>query len=435
MKEIYAVDQGNSKTYFVTRGKDGEGKNVLESFSQPSAYRLTYDNVFKEDNISLVVKDLHKNLLVRIDSPAVPEGMYEIGYLASESSDVSVRDIQYEDKYKSDLPVIVTLGMIAQRAVEKAFKKMGDAINGERIQVNVDMVTGIPVKEWNSETAKFFSARFEEGKHVVKVYLGHKAYAEVEIKFEYTKTLPEAAPVIFSLLEDLNGKPRSGEIFEEFLNEYADEYDAKQFNGLELQNQRLLHLDIGSATSDCPVTNGYNPDNRFVDGIKLGLGVAIDNILEKFKKETRMETASRTTISEVLEADESHPYYKYNKYAKKEVKAEIIRSGINKRIYQKVDSMMDDMKNALDMVVVYGGGSILMKESLYPYLKAICDARKVKLLYIPEKYANTLYVEGLQLWADNLLEKAKKKDLEKRAADKAKATETTEPVNEEIEVG
>ena len=46
-------------------------------------------------------------------------------------------------------------------------------------------------------------------------------------------------------------------------------------------------------------------------------------------------------------------------------------------------------------MVVYGGGSILMREYLEPKLKELCDREYIQLLYLDKKYAIDAEVRGL----------------------------------------
>lgn len=54
--------------------------------------------------------------------------------------------------------------------------------------------------------------------------------------------------------------------------------------------------------------------------------------------------------------------------------------------------------NDIDIIVVYGGGSILMKDKLYPKLKELADRLRIQLLYVPKEYAITLNAEGLDFF-------------------------------------
>jgi len=65
--------------------------------------------------------------------------------------------------------------------------------------------------------------------------------------------------------------------------------------------------------------------------------------------------------------------------------------------------------NEVDVIAVYGGGSILMKPYLASKLEALCTEREIKLLYAPEKYATILNAAGLDIFVRGNIFKALKK--------------------------
>lgn len=417
---IITKDLGNSKTY--ARDKNG-------MWSEPSAIREIPENPFKSDKqVSEIVRNLSANLVVRIDSPVVPEKLYEVGEIAINNEDHEVRRIKNEKKYESHLPIVVSLAMIGGRATEILYEQQGEDICGKTFKVKLDMVTGLPTTEWTSAVAEAFEAKFKDHKHEVKVYLGLNKWVKIEINFDFVKALPEATPVVYSLFSDVNGKVRSGKIFEEFLEEYGDELP-EDFNGQWFGNKRILHIDIGEGTTEFPFTNGFDADFKFVDGLDVGIGEAIQNMLKTFSEEKKMRTVKRTNISAFLENED----HKYHSASLNLVKQEIYRTKSNLTIADEADRIMDDLKNEIDVVVVYGGGSILMKDALYEDLKEICDDREIKLLYIPAKFATTLFLDGLYCWANVNLEEEKAKSKKQKAVQEKQAK--LAEAEEEVAVG
>jgi plasmid segregation protein ParM len=62
---------------------------------------------------------------------------------------------------------------------------------------------------------------------------------------------------------------------------------------------------------------------------------------------------------------------------------------------QHVKKQLTKARNEIDLICVYGGGSILMRSVLYPQLKELCAEREMQLLYIPAEYAVLLNAMGL----------------------------------------
>ncbi len=371
-----AIDSGNSEHGLII----GE-----EKILQPSAIAKTSKNPFYEDlNTENAVKNIYKQLVVSINSTAVVPGMYYIGDYAIQS-DESYQNIAiaYELKYESDVPVIMTLGMLAARAVQEAYEV--DPTLSQPIKAKIDMATGLPFTEFDQEIGKKFADRFAKDNHDIIVYLGKDKTVKVELDFQFVKVYPEAAPVVFSLWQDAESTTRKGDIFKEF----EETYKLKDVDGDYFQEKRLLHIDIGDGTTEFPITEGFIPNQKFKKGTKNGIGHAIENIVDDYADKINVPVVQRHNISKVLK-DKKHKYH--------QVALQVMQDPLSKQaqeIIRNAIKQMQNVQNELDVVVVYGGGSVLLKKHLYDALKQVCDTREIKLLYIPEKYAATLFVEGL----------------------------------------
>jgi plasmid segregation protein ParM len=377
-----AVDSGNSEHGIIIEE---------EGIFQPSAIAKTTKNPFYEDlNVESAVKGLFKRLVVSINSSAVEPGLYYIGEYAIESSESYKNTmIGLDQKNTSDVPVVMTLGMLAAKAVQEAYKN--DPELKEVVNVTVDMVTGLPVKEYNQDICKKFAERFMKDTHDIRVYLGSSKTVRVELKFEFVKVVPEAVPVVFSLEQDSKQNVRTGDIFKEFI----DTYQLKNVDGDYFSEKRILHIDIGEGTSEFPITEGYDPNQKFVRGSNNGIGHAIENILDEYAEIIKVPSVQRHNVSKVLK-DKKH---KYHNIALQLMQDQLYKQ--SQEIIRIAGKQMNNVQNELDFVVVYGGGSVLLKPHLYPQLKTLCDEKQIKVLYIPEKYAPTLYLEGLNNTLNN----------------------------------
>ena len=83
-------------------------------------------------------------------------------------------------------------------------------------------------------------------------------------------------------------------------------------------------------------------------------------------------------------------------------------------IYRRAVDELERSNNEVDVIMVYGGGSILMREFLEPKLEAVARQIRSKLLYVDKEYAVTLESKGLYNFTGSALFKAlKEKKLEK----------------------
>ncbi|WNQ11367.1 ParM/StbA family protein [Paenibacillus aurantius] len=330
------------------------------------------------------IRNLQDQLVVTVDSPAARPGMYYVGKFALESGEVIDNlQIGIDMKCDMDLPVVNTLAQIAAAAVQKAYdeeKRIPD-----HIEVQADMATALPVTQHTDETSAKFERRFMAGTHHVTVHLGIQRVA-VRIIFQFTKVVPEATPVIFTLQKDGEGNWREGDIFDEFTDTYGID---KKFNGSFFKDKRILHVDIGDGSTEYPITEGNKFLRQFVHGSHHGAGYAIEEALSEFNRLIHLPDSPRQFFSDVIK----NPKHKYHARAIKTLKRPLESQA--KQIIQNVKRQLTKARNEIDVICVYGGGSILMRSILYPLLKELCDEREMKLLYVPSDYAVRLNAMGL----------------------------------------
>ncbi|MED4284947.1 ParM/StbA family protein [Priestia megaterium] len=372
-----ATDLGNSEVALMESG---------ELTLQPSTVVKVSKNPFYEDLVVAdAVKDIYQQLAVSITSPALQvPALYLIGDFATESSGYYTNTILgATKKHTSDVPVVMALGMIAAKAVQKAYEK--DPNLNEEIRVTVDMATGLPVREFSKESAFAFSQRFMKGNHIVKVLLGVEKQVTVDIDFDYVEVFPEAVPVAFSLVYNSENKFRKGEIFKEF----QEAYGYNPFNGEYFADKRALHIDVGDGTTEFPITDGFKPNQKLAQGTNNGIGHAAENILDEYANAIFVTSVQRQDISKVLK----QKTHKYHSVAMDLIQVELEKQA--QEIMRKARQQLDAVQNNIDIIVVYGGGSILLKPYLYDLLAELCEQRRIQLFYVPETNASTLYVEGL----------------------------------------
>lgn len=369
-------DNGNSEHDLIIDG---------QLIQQPNVNCTVDELPWSEEQMpESFVKNLQDQLVVTIDSPAARPGMYYVGQFALESGEILDNlQIGIDQKCEMDLPIINTLAQIAAAAVQKAYteeKKLP-----EDIEVEVDMVTALPVTQHTDETAARFEKRFMQGPHHVTVHLGMRRVS-VRIMFPYTKVVPEATPVIFTLQKDHEGKWRDGDIFEQFCEAYQLD---KKFNGSYFKDKRILHVDIGDGSTEYPITEGNKFLRQFVHGSHHGAGYAIEEALEEFNRLIHLPNSPRQFFSDVLK----NPKHKYHARAIKTIKRPL--DSQVKQIVQHVKRQLTKARNEIDVICVYGGGSILMRSLLYPALEELCSEREMKLLYVPTREAVQLNAMGL----------------------------------------
>lgn len=369
-------DNGNSEHDIIIDGKLIQQPNVNCAVDE-----LPWTD---EQTPESLIKNLHNQLIVTIDSPSARPGMYYVGKFALESGELLENmQVGFDQKADVDLPVVNTLAQIAASAVQKAYE--AEKKIPVSVEVQVDMVTALPITQYTDESSAKFERRFMGDPHNVTVHLGKQRVA-VKIVFNFTKVVPEATPVTFALQKNADGNWREGDIFREFVNAYGLD---KNFNGKYFKEKRILHTDIGDGSTEYPITEGNKFLRQFVHGSHHGAGHAIEEALPEFNSLIHLPDSPRQFFSDVIK----NPSHKYHARAMKTLKRPL--EGQAKQIVQNIRKQLTKARNEIDIICVYGGGSILMRSILYPMLKELCDEREIMLLYIPAKYAVTMNAEGL----------------------------------------
>lgn len=382
-------DNGNSEQALRVNGK---------LILQPNVYAVPIEKpTLRDVPAETLIPFLEEEIYVSITSISIDfNGDYLIGKKAINSKYSKTNmNVEIEKKYTSDLPIINTIGNLGVAAVKEYYEKNKEI--PASLDVSVDMFTALPINQWTPETAKAFADRFQKTHNVI-VHINDVS-VNINMKFDLVKVAPEGTPALFYLVygDDRKHRPSKDPMFEYYRETYK-----KEVTGEELSTKRISHIDIGDGTTDFAITVGYNFNNDVVVGENYGAGHAIEDALKLFKKEnTLLAKTTRQKFSEFLK-DESHQYH--------ELATKLLRTSLTVQARFILDSykqVVADTGNEIDIITVYGGGSILMRDVLEPALKKFADSIGKEIIWVPEQYASLMNVEGLQILAENLRDKLK----------------------------
>lgn len=378
---------------------------------QPNVFSLTGQIPWSDDDIDVQknLKNIYDNLAVSIVSGSgIQTGLYTIGKHALKTNGENVTSLYVKGNgTKADqmVPYINTLSVIAARAVEKA-NALGELT--DEIEVIVDMAAALPVKQHSPENTKKMRDKFMSGTHSVSVHLGLTKKIDVKIKFDYVHILQEGTPVTFALQMDSKGNWRTSgyedtneETNQELplFKEFAETYNLGDIDGSFLDGKNMLHLDCGDGTTDSPFTRGDAVDKDFCDGVNHGIGHAIDPAIPDLINLAphAFNSLSRQQYSEILKSQFSGRPHKFLNEA---VQAFGPHCGnqVAQIIKHANDQILNIGPNEIDIIAVYGGGSILMRDHLFPKLKELAESTRIMLFYVPKEYAVTLNAEGLDFF-------------------------------------
>lgn len=385
-----------TKYNFAVANDNGNSEHKImindELLHQPNVYSVIYSNLGEsDDSLETVVSNLYKNIDVRIESKSISGGAnrYLIGHSALSSvggTEIYNMNVQNARKHKENLPVINTLGIIATAAVKKRFHEAKTLENGETIKVETTMTTALPASIHDSKTEGEFQKRFTDNLHEVKVYVKNLTI-NVQISFNHVKVMKEGVPALFNIIEDGNENYRNDDIFDGF----KQEYNYQELDGSHFLEKRLLHLDIGDGTTELVFTEGYTADPKKSVGVKYGLGQAIEKAAVNMSDELDIDI-SRQLISTYLK-DSKHRFRKLAVQHLTQPKKEVAE-----KLFADTESRLKTLNYEVDVVVAYGGASILLEDVLHEKLKEYCKKYGIEVLWIPAKFAVDMNVKGMGIF-------------------------------------
>ena len=395
-------DNGNSEQDIIINGVQLQQADVYGRVIG----RLNLEELDQDD----FIENLENNLVIGIaGSKYVNTGEYSVGNYTLKSG-ATVRNTEVgagNNKTDSEVVYLNTIGQIAAYAVKKAHK--GDKTISD-IEVNVDMTTALPITQYDKMEAEKFANKFMDGEHRLTVKTPQKDYY-VNLKFNFVKVIPEGVTTTFALIGGVDEiyKTYNQKVRENLTKVSKDSLYMEELNTAYFtkEQRRILHISIGESTTEYPITNGIAFDPNFVQGSNNGNGHAIKKALPLFNSEFRC-SYSRQMYSDVVKSS-GHKFHQDTlNYLIGPLEDEA------QEIYRRAVDELERSNNEVDVIMVYGGGSILMREFLEPKLEAVARQIRSKLLYVDKEYAVTLESKGLYNFTGSALFKAlKEKKLEK----------------------
>ena len=395
-------DNGNSEQDIIINGVQLQQADVYGRVIG----RLNLEELDQDD----FIENLENNLVIGIaGSKYVNTGEYYVGNYTLKSG-ATVRNTEVgagNNKTDSEVVYLNTIGQIAAYAVKKAHK--GDKTISD-IEVNVDMTTALPITQYDKREAEKFANKFMDVEHRLTVKTPQKDYY-VNLKFNFVKVIPEGVTTTFALIGGVDEiyKTYNQKVRENLTKVSKDSLYMEELNTAYFtkEQRRILHISIGESTTEYPITNGIAFDPNFVQGSNNGTGHAIKKALPLFNSEFRC-SYSRQMYSDVVKSS-GHKFHQDTlNYLIGPLEDEA------QEIYRRAVDELERSNNEVDVIMVYGGGSILMREFLEPKLEAVARQIRSKLLYVDKEYAVTLESKGLYNFTGSALFKAlKEKKLEK----------------------
>lgn len=378
-----------------------------EPVKQDSVYTQIYSSPTWE-NIDLTngdeIDNVIKNLLDKLDV-SINDKRYLIGKAALDSLNgtVSLQMDSPNGKANGNSAIILPLAYIAGRAIQKSYYDDSDEfVIGDPIQVNVNLVTALPISESRDEngedTRPKYVARFTDKIHTVVVHsLGEDIV--VRVKFDQVVVLKEGQIAASSAIKHGNNQ-LAKKLIEQVKQNYPDKAEIAE--SLILEGTDYISIDIGQGTTDMALFYDGSV-NDFSYSINSGFGNILEDTYNQFhnplitKKEDFVKVWKGQTNLDSLstEIDEK------------------IQENSNTLQTQIISGLTNLLRKnpATQVIYIFGGGSVPMIER-YHLEERIKDRvsslqSPAVVVWVGKEYAQDLNEIALKNISDYLKAQAK----------------------------
>lgn len=367
-----SADVGNSSTKVIIL--DGVVKRARK---QPTvvSYLPTVPQ-FEDQELEMLVTNLHKNMIVHVTSKGVDRGgLFAVGDIANVMGGDGF-NIKSHKKAERDLTLIQPLAMIATTAIQNKFKDTGELPND--LTIEVEYLSAIPVVDYSKVNVKALQERWL-GMHNIIVYVGEALHVPVTVNVTTAKIVQEGIPGFYAILEGSQS----------MLEDYNKRYNT-EFTGNNFAKRKMLFADVGEGTLELIAIVDGLPVVTKSAGHRLGVGHAAEKALVTFKNDYKFnaELTRSNFMQKVLNTND-----KWHTEAKK-----VLESATYEQEQKIYDAIIGNVEHTLlsdvDDIVVFGGGTNVftnLKEQLIGY----ADKYKMRVLWINGKEASLLNAIGL----------------------------------------
>ncbi|MDC2828969.1 ParM/StbA family protein [Limosilactobacillus mucosae] len=339
-------------------------------------------------------EDIYNHMDVSIESPAISEKKRILVGSSAVRSPLSLNRFDVNDlagKSEDDLAVILTLSMIAAKKLKDAYENGEDLSN---LTTKVIMTTALPVNEGKQNNASNrYKQRYLNGPHKVTFH-NFKEEVTVSISFDKVLVALEGETAQFYLInadQDLKK-----DLEKNFKDQYGEEISADDL----IHSRNVLGIDIGEGTTDIVSIVEGRANGLASQSLEMGYGNVLQEALQELQNE-RINITDRSKLKDFLNS----PTNSLNKNRKKHVK-DVVNEQLTpfvNNIVQTTSSVMRKSGVPVELIYVYGGGSIPMdkesnlREQLEKKLKAFSGAYEIPIIWVDSKHAQFMNERGLEL--------------------------------------
>ena len=358
------------------------GFDALKGYFGGFQTRVYIPNVIKEldrtESLGLGEGDPLEELHVRVTSDTLKSKnntCYAVGNFAARFSTAD-QSSTIDRKGESDQTIILILTAIAyDAAINGNFDEMEGVINADYL-----LSTGLPIDESKIEgSRKKFAKKLKEGIHQVEFLETPRLKGlKVRISFKDVYVNSEGHAAMINITMDDSYQARNTDLFE----------------------KNVLIDDMGGNTTDFAVIRKGRIDNEYSDGIPLGIGKTLDEIIRKVHSVHRFPFKTRRELVENI--TRTHKPY----IVRPQVEEINIKETVDKELRIFAEEQLIEIKRMwakvgnLDIIYCVGGTAYILKDFIidlnkeYHYPIEFLDSAEESIWSIAKAYQKLLVLKA-----------------------------------------
>ena len=263
------------------------------------------------------------------------------------------------------------------------------------MDVNVTMTTALPIMEGKKpNVVDQYRDRYMKVDHLVTFH-NFEQLINVRIHFDLVTVALEGETAQYAIIK-ANAQLAQG-IENDFASHYPDL--AKAMNGTPINSVAdILGIDIGEGTTDLAVFSNGRLNALASSSLNSGYGNVLEEAMNDLLNQG-FNIGSRVELQQLLSAPTNPLRQGKKAMALNAVNAQLDQ--MTDRIVHEISGVLRQVSNKIDVIYVYGGGSIPMEDvlrrALMDKIKAFVGDVDIPVVFIPANYAQYLNDLGLNM--------------------------------------
>ncbi|EOO35302.1 hypothetical protein IIU_02247 [Bacillus cereus VD133] len=334
------ADAGNNGLKLMVKGQD--------PIFIPSIYSLYIgEPTGLLDEVDVSLSELENHIDVTISSPSLM--LNNVRYIVGEKViQDQLKGTEVEKKSNKSTDELMVITILSGLAVSA----MRQSPTSSHINIRYDLSVALPMQLITQEIAAENAKRYM-GNHKVIFHYPNGRDVTINVSIEYCKCLPEGASGTWGIVYDEEGNVVKHKI----------ECEQNQVSEIDFVDKTLLSFDIGAGTTEEVVSLGVNFRPQLSKGLSYGVKETLLQIITRWNRKYPTKTIDSITEFNQIYLNDKHPR---NTLLVEESQAALL--GLAARVATDIINKIDDMKDD-PYVFIYGGGAVIIKNSLKMILK------------------------------------------------------------------